>query len=113
MFNHLFPKEYLKANGLERGDYNQIANYVYAQSEINIRIGKKSPREYMSVVMEQTKGGELIYGGINDKNDLDENLRQSCIPNGIEKMEVGDYENFLIERRKLMAKKIKEYYCSL
>lgn len=111
--HHLFPKEYLKANGLERGDYNQIANYVYAQSEINIKIGKKSPREYMSVVMEQTKGGELIYGGINDKNDLDENLRQSCIPNGIEKMEVGDYENFLKERRKLMAKKIKEYYNSL
>ncbi len=111
--HHLFPKEYLKASGLERGDYNQIANYVYAQSEINIKIGKKSPREYMSVVMEQAKGSELIYGGITDKNDLDENLRQSCIPNGFEKMEVGDYENFLKERRKLMAKKIKEYYNSL
>ncbi len=111
--HHLFPKEYLKASGLERGDYNQIANYVYAQSEINIKIGKKSPREYMGVVMEQTKGSELIYGGITDKNDLDENLRQSCIPNGFEKMEVDDYETFLKERRKLMAKKIKEYYNGL
>ncbi len=111
--HHLFPKEYLKASGLERGDYNQIANYVYAQSEINIKIGKKSPREYMDMVMEQTKSGELIYGGITDKNDLDENLRQSCIPNGFEKMEVGDYENFLKERRKLMAKKIKDYYFNL
>ena len=111
--HHLFPKEYLKANGLERGDYNQISNYVYAQSEINIKIGKKSPREYMGAVMEQTNGGELIYGGITNRNDLDENLRQSCIPNGFEKMEVGDYENFLKERRKLMAKKIREYYFSL
>ena len=111
--HHLFPKEYLKSNGLKRGDYNQIANYVYAQSEINIRIGHKSPREYMGVVVKQVEGGELVYGGIANKNDLDENLRQSCIPNGFEKMEVGDYENFLKERRKLMAKKIKEYYNSL
>ena len=111
--HHLFPKEYLKANGLERGDYNQISNYVYAQSEINIKIGKKSPREYMGAVMEQTNGGELIYGGITNRNDLDENLRQSCIPNGFKEMEVGNYENFLKERRKLMAKKIREYYFSL
>lgn len=111
--HHLFPKEYLKASGLERGDYNQIANYVYAQSEINIKIGRKSPREYMGAVMEQTNGGELMYGGITDRNDLDENLRQSCIPNGFEKMEIDDYESFLKERRKLMAKKIKEYYNSL
>ena len=111
--HHLFPKEYLKASGLERGDYNQISNYVYAQSEINIKIGKKSPREYMGAVMEQTNGGELIYGGFIDRNDLDKNLRQNCIPNGFEKMEVGDYESFLKERRKLMAKKIKDYYFGL
>jgi len=67
----------------------------------------------MGVVTEQVKGGELVYGGINKKNDLDENLRQSCIPNGFEKMEIGDYEDFLRERRKLMAKKIENYYKSL
>lgn len=111
--HHLFPKEYLKTNGLERGDYNQIANYVYAQSEINIRIGKKSPKEYMGVVANQVKGGELIYGGIAEKSSLAENLRQSCIPDGFEKMEVGDYDNFLKDRRKLMAKKIEDYYKNL
>ncbi|KKW10738.1 MAG: hypothetical protein UY50_C0027G0032 [Parcubacteria group bacterium GW2011_GWA2_49_9] len=111
--HHLFPREYLKANGLQRGDYNQIANFAYAQSEINIKVGKKSPKEYMVEVIKQTKGGELKYGGIVDKEILAENLKQNCIPTGFEEMELGHYENFLNERRKLMAQKIKEYYFSL
>lgn len=110
--HHLFPKEYLRANGFERGDYNQIANFVYAQSEINIKIGKKAPKDYMSKVISQVEGGDLKYGGIIDKNNLFENLKQNCIPEGFELMEFGDYDNFLQERRKLMAKKIKDYYFS-
>lgn len=110
--HHLFPKEYLIANGFERGDYNQIANFVYAQSEINIKIGKKAPKEYMSKVMNQTEGGDLKYGGIVDKNNLFENLKQNCIPEGFELMEFCDYYDFLQERRILMAKKIKDYYFS-
>ena len=111
--HHLFPREYLKANGFERGDYNQIANFVYAQSEINIKVGKKAPKDYMAEVIKQTKGGKLKYGGIADEKALAENLKQNCIPAGFEEMELGDYENFLKERRKLMAKKIKEYYFNL
>jgi len=111
--HHLFPREYLKANGFERGDYNQIANFVYAQSEINIKVGKKTPKDYMTEVIKQTKGGKMKYGGIADEKILAENLKQNCIPSGFEEMEFGDYENFLKERRKLMAKKIKDYYFSL
>ena len=111
--HHLFPREYLKANGFERGDYNQIANFVYAQSEINIKVGKKTPKDYMTEVIKQTKGGKMKYGGIVDEKALTENLKQNCIPSGFEEMEFGDYENFLKERRKLMAKKIKDYYFSL
>lgn len=111
--HHLFPKEYLKANGRERGDYNQIANFVWAQSEINIRIGKDAPRDYMAEVIKQTQGKKLKYGGITDRDTLAENLRQSCIPAGFENMAIDDYDDFLKARRKLMADKIKEYYFSL
>jgi hypothetical protein len=111
--HHLFPRDYLKSNGLERGEYNQIANFVYAQSEININIGKKTPKDYMSDVIKQTNGGKLKYGGIDNKEALAENLKQNCIPAGFEEMELNDYDNFLIERRKLMASKIKDYYYSL
>jgi len=44
--HHLFPRNYLKRYGLPRSRYNQIANYVMMQSEVNIQIGDRSPSEY-------------------------------------------------------------------
>jgi len=55
--HHIFPKEYLKKLGHKRSSYNQIANYVYMQSEINIKIGYKSPRVYLNEILEQVNGG--------------------------------------------------------
>lgn len=43
--HHIFPKALLKKNGFTRGQYNQIANYVITQSEINIAIGDKEPQK--------------------------------------------------------------------
>jgi hypothetical protein len=40
------PAKHLKGQGLTRGRYNQIANFVLAQSEINIAIGDKPPEVY-------------------------------------------------------------------
>ncbi|NTV44790.1 MAG: DUF262 domain-containing protein [Candidatus Yonathbacteria bacterium] len=111
--HHLFPKEYLKSRGLDRGEYNQIANFVYIQQEINIPIGKQSPKEYMPEVYKQCDGGELKYGGIADKNILKRNLEKHCIPDGFEQMDIENYNDFLTARRILMAKKIEKYYKSL
>jgi len=44
---------------------------------------------------------------------LKENLSINCIPENIVNMDASHYEDFLLERRKLMAKKIKNYYYSL
>ena len=41
---------------------------------------------------------------------LTENLKENCIPNNIFEMTVENYDEFLQERRKLMAKLIQEYY---
>ena len=111
--HHLFPKEYLKTQYRSRREYNQIANLVYAQSEVNIRIGKKSPKEYFEEILKQCSGGRVKYGGIMDENELYRNLKAHCIPHDIINMMMGDYHHFLAERRRLMAKKIKEYYKSL
>lgn len=110
--HHLFPKEYLKAKYASRGDYNQIANFVYAQAEINIKIGKQPPCAYMAKVTEQCHTGKPVYGGITDVGALAENLRQNCIPDGFSSMTLDDYPDFLEARRKLMARKIKEFYHS-
>lgn len=111
--HHIFPKEYLKTKYPLRGDYNQIANFVYAQSEINIKIGKKAPKEYFKDVIKQTIGGKLKYGGIAERKELEKNLRDHCIPDEISKMDINDFENFLDLRKKLIAARIRRYYKTL
>jgi len=111
--HHLFPRDYLKKNGMSRGQYNQIANYVVAQSEINIAIGNKEPKTYFGQIMEQCRGGKKKYGNICDPAKLKENFKMNCIPDGIEDMTVDDYPQFLVERRKLMAQKMKTYFMGL
>jgi hypothetical protein len=111
--HHLFPKDYLKKNGLDRSKYNQIANYVYMQSEINIKVGNKPPKDYFEVVKKQMRNGnQQVSGLLNDQQLLD-NLKMNCVPTEIQQMSIEDYNDFLTLRRKLMAKKIKEYYHSL
>ncbi|HPD65326.1 MAG TPA: DUF262 domain-containing protein [Bacteroidia bacterium] len=111
--HHIFPREYLKKHGFTRGMYNQIANYVMAQSEINISIGAKPPAQYMNEALNQCNGGRLKYGGITDKKELFKNLKMNCIPENIFEMDVNNYNEFLERRRKLMAQKIKVYFGKL
>lgn len=111
--HHLFPKNYLTKHSIPQAQYNQIANYVFLQQEINIKIGDKAPASYMTEVYEQCRTKQPVYGCITDEDELHCNLAQNCIPVGFESMSIGDYDRFLEERRKLMAQKIRNYYFSL
>ncbi|HEX8846593.1 MAG TPA: DUF262 domain-containing protein [Pyrinomonadaceae bacterium] len=111
--HHLFPRNYLKRQGLSRGRYNQIANYALAQSEINIAIGDKAPSVYFSELLEQCSGGKKKYGGITGIEELRENLREHSIPESILSKPEENYDDFLEERRGLMAAKIKAYFAKL
>lgn len=113
--HHIFPREYLKANGIPKSEYNQVANYTYTQTEININIGKKSPSDYLGYVKNvQCAGGPKKYGAISDYNTLTVNLEEDCcIPVDIIDMNVDNYPDFLAWRRKLIAQRLKEYYFSL
>ena len=111
--HHLFPKDYLKKNGLDRSKYNQIANYVYMQSEINIKVGNKPPKDYFEVVTTQMLNGNQLVSGLSNEQQLLDNLKMNCVPTEIQHMSIDDYNDFLTLRRKLMATKIKEYYHAL
>lgn len=112
--HHIFPKKYLQSNGFNnRNQYNQIANYVYTQQEINIVIKHKSPDIYMKEVEEQCNKKTVKYGEIQSIDELLENLEANCIPSGIFAMNASNYELFLEERRKLMTKKIRDFYLNL
>jgi len=107
--HHVFPKNYLKSQGLARGRYNQIANFVLAQSEINIGIGDKAPEKYLGELAEQCAGGKKKYGGITDLADMKANLRVHCLPESLLDGEIPTYDDFLEERRRQMALKIKQW----
>ena len=111
--HHLFPKKYLIKNGLAKSMYNQIANYVFLQQEINIEISDDAPCCYMQEVFNQCETKNPVYGAIVDKQILMENLQQNCIPEGFASMDISGYQDFLVERRKLMAEKIHNYYRGL
>ncbi len=108
--HHVYPRNHLKQQGLSRGRYNQIANFVLAQSEINIAIGDKAPGTYFRELEMQCNGGMMKYGGITDKADMLANLRMSCLPESLLEGRIPDYDEFLEERRKLMALKIKAWF---
>ncbi|MFZ5366760.1 MAG: GmrSD restriction endonuclease domain-containing protein [Spirochaetota bacterium] len=108
--HHIYPKNYLKKQNYNRGMYNQIGNYVMAQSEINIAIGDKEPEKYFSELKKQCETQAAKYGAIIDIEQLKDNLKDNCIPLTLLDGTPVTYEDFLKERRNLMANKIRNYF---
>ncbi len=108
--HHVYPKDLLKKQGLQRGQYNQLANFVLAQSEINIAIGNKAPEVYFGELRAQVDGEGAKYGGITDEATLRANFRMHCIPDSMLDGDVPSYEDFLTARRVLMAAKLRTYF---
>jgi hypothetical protein len=108
--HHVYPRNHLKSQGVTRGRYNQIANFVLAQSEINIAIGDKAPEAYFAELAEQCNGGPRKYGGITTDEEMRANLRMNCLPECLLDGEIPSFGDFLDQRRKLMAQKIKAYF---
>lgn len=109
--HHVFPKQYLIKNGIkDKAKYNQVANYTYLDTPTNIVVGDDAPNVYFSKVFSQIDTGDFDIGNLKTQDALIENLARNCIPNEIKDMTFADYDSFLLERRKLMAAKIKAYY---
>ena len=112
--HHIFPKAYLKNNGVDsKNRYNQVANFTYLDTQVNKAISDDAPNVYFGTILEQCKTKQVEIGNITDENDLTRNLDENAIPENVLTMTVGDYDSFLVERRKLMAKMIEQYYKSL
>ena len=94
--HHLFPKAYLKSLGYSDSKINQMANYAYIDWKDNMEILDEAPSSYYPIICSGRTEEEIIL--------MEE---ENALPHGWEKME---YEEFLIERRKLMAMKIKDAF---
>jgi hypothetical protein len=91
--HHLFPKAWLKANGVtNQREYNQIANQTLVEWSINSEISDKDPAEYA-----------LTY----EQNTDDQARTLHAMP---ERWWEMDYQEFLTARRKLMAGVIRKAF---
>ena len=53
-------------------------------------------------------GGPKRYGGITDAAELRANLVNNCVPTSLLDGDPMEYDSFLVERRLLMAEKIRQ-----
>lgn len=101
--HHIFPKNYLKKQGVDQTHYNQRANMIYIEYRDNIKISDKAPSEYWSLMLENLSE--------NNRLEIEENYTSYYdLPFEFWKM---DYSEFLEERRKLMALSIENYFKKL
>lgn len=95
--HHLFPKAYLIKQGIDNQTLrNQIANYALVEWGDNLEISDQPPREYLRKALRPFS-----------KEEKEKMYFWHALPQNWEKM---DYERFLVERRKLMAKVIKQAF---
>jgi hypothetical protein len=112
--HHIFPKQYLIDNHLDKTKYNQEANYTYLDRPVNVSIGKKAPYIYLKEAKERCINSSSQPSPlVNNIDKFYENLSTNCIPTDLPEMSVDFYDDFLDKRKKLMAAKIKKYYYSL
>ena len=114
--HHVYPREYLKRQGLRPSVYNQVGNLVFMEQSINIAIGQRAPADYFASLRQQTDQGSQAptasLGGINERPELLRNLRHNAIPSPLLEGEMP-YPEFLTARRKMMAALIRDWYAGL
>jgi hypothetical protein len=112
--HHIFPKSYLDKNGVKDTERkNQIANYVLTETNINISIGDRSPADYMALIQNQVESQLLRVGEITSDDALRRSLAENAIPSNFSTYTADTYDEFLAERRKLMAEAMRLYFESL
>lgn len=112
--HHIFPKAYLKRNGMDsKVRYNQVANFIYLDTQVNKAVGDDAPNTYFAKIQKQCQDKQIVIGNIASEEDLLANLAENCIPAEVIDMTVDDYDAFLLDRRKMMARLIEKYYKGL
>ena len=112
--HHIFPKQYLVDNGYDKHEYNQVANYAYLDTPLNIKIGKKAPKVYLNEALEVIRNAQdTSFKSIKSEDEFYQNLKDNCIPIEILDMDHSSYQVFLELRRSNMTELIKKYYYSL
>ncbi|MBU1023798.1 DUF262 domain-containing protein [bacterium] len=85
--HHFFPKALLQSKGYNSNMINTFANYTIINKDSNICISAEEPVKYLSDIKLSKK-----------------DLQDQCIPQDKSLWTVENYVDFLVERRRLLAK---------
>jgi len=98
--HHIFPRNYLARKfNLDSRQINQVANFTYLEYEDNIDISDDPPKDYFLDIKNK------YYK--NKESELEKILVDHCLPENFYDM---DFNDFLKERRKLMAKMVRTVF---
>lgn len=96
-FHHIFPKAVLRHRYQLRKDsrtVDQVANLAFLSKRANLKIGSKSPADYL-------------------QNIDASRLQAQCVPNNLELWTLEQFEEFVLQRRQLLADGINKLLASL
>lgn len=97
--HHLFPKAWLQRNGVtDAREYNQIANMALLEWSANIEVGAEPPSEYAPRLERRMNWTEAERAQVYRLHALPEDWWDL------------DYEDFLQQRRGMMAEVIREAF---
>ena len=85
--HHIFPKDILYKAGKTKSIVNALANYAFLTKDTNIEISNASPEEYIPKYMEKSPGA----------------VESHWVPINSEMWKIENYEEFLHQRRILLA----------
>lgn len=77
---------------------------------MNKAISDDAPNIYFQSALEQCDKKNIAFGNIFERDALMKNLSENAIPESIVSMTVENYDDFLADRRKLMAQLMMRYY---
>jgi hypothetical protein len=94
-------------------DYETVRIRIAFHPLDNIAIGDTPPERYVAELTDQCRGGLKTYGGITDEADLRAHLRTNGVPATLLDGMIPSYDDFLEERRALMAQQIRHWFAIL
>ena len=86
--HHIFPKDILYKAGKNKAIVNALANYAFLTKDTNLEISNRNPQEYLPEYMVSCPGA----------------IESHWIPTDPELWSIDHYEDFLTQRRILLAK---------
>jgi hypothetical protein len=91
-YHHIFPRAFLKTQGVADSKANSVCNFCYLPADANKKISRKAPSDYIFNIVPSTNRHLILQSNLMPI-DLDVYLKD-------------DYEAFLTKRARLVVERL-------